>query len=128
MGHVRLILAGDLPGGVRAATDGESRVWMRTGMSQVQRRCSLAHELVHLRRRHRGCQTEAVEWSVRREVARRLIPDIHVLADELTWAHTAHEAADHLWVTTEVLRDRLGGLHPAERALLYERLGAHGVE
>lgn len=97
-------------------------------MSQVQRRCTITHELVHLRRRHIGCQPEAVEWSVRREAPRRLIPDFHRLADEMAWAHNLHEAADHLWVTTEVLRDRLACLHPAERAHLHERLGTHGAE
>lgn len=120
--HVTLHFAPDLPADVRGLTDGQRRVWLATGMSQVQRRCTITHELVHIYRGHRGCQPEAVERSVQREVARRLIPDVHVLAEEMAWAHNLHEAADHLWVTTEVLEHRLSGLHPAERALLAQRL------
>jgi len=122
MQHVRLVVVDDLPEGTRALTDGERRVWLRAGMSQVQRRCTIAHELTHLRREHRGCQPPAVEASVRRETARRLIPDTRRMADELAWAHSLAEAADHLWVTTEVLQDRLRSLHPAEHMLIRDRL------
>lgn len=123
MPQVHLQVVADLPDGVRALTDGERAVWLRAGMSQVQRRCTIAHELVHLRRQHRGCQPPAVEAAVRREVARRLLPDVHHLAEELAWAHSMAEAADALWVTRQVLGDRLEALHPAERAHLHQRLG-----
>lgn len=122
MPHVVLDVVGDLPADVRALTDGQRRVWLRAGMSQVQRRCTIAHELTHLRRGHRGCQPPAVEASVRRETARCLVPDVHRLGEELAWAHDLGEAADALWVTREVLADRLGSLHPAERAILQRRL------
>lgn len=111
----------DLPAGTRGLTDGH-RVWMASGMSQVQRRCTIAHEVEHIRRGEAECQPEAVERSVRRSVARRLIPDVHELATTLVWAASLDEAADHLWVTTEVLQDRLGGLHPAERAIILARV------
>lgn len=123
--HVTLHLADDLPAEVRGLTDGERRIWLAAGMSQVQRRCTITHELFHVRRGHRGCQPEAVEASVRREVARRLIPDVHRLGDALAWAHNLDEAADVLWVTTEVLEHRLAALHPAERTILHERLEHH---
>lgn len=54
---------------------------------------------------------------VRRITAQRLI-DWDALVDAFRWAHNAAEAADELWVTLDVLEDRLRFLSPIERALL----------
>lgn len=122
LAHVVLHWRDDLPPGRAGGTDGRN-VWLALGQSQVQRRCAIAHELVHLRRGHVSCQDPAVETSVRRETARRLIPDVHRIADAMAWSRgDVAEAADELWVTAAVLGDRLGGLHPAERAFLAARM------
>lgn len=113
----------DLPERTHALTDGR-RIWMDKALTQVQRRCALVHELVHVSRSHTECQPPAVEESVRREAAHRLIPDVHHLAEVLAWAHTIGEAAEELWVTTPVLRCRLEALHPAERAIIDARMEA----
>lgn len=112
----------DMPPDTLGLTRGR-RVWLAAGQSQVQGRCTIAHERVHLDRGHNGCQPPAVEESVRREVARWLIPDVRALADAMAWA-SGHvdEAADELWVTSVVLQDRLRWLHPAERAFVAARL------
>lgn len=120
--HIDVHWHDDLGHDVRGLTDGVKHIWLSTRLSQVQRRCTLMHELVHVERAHRGCQPPPVEASVRRESARRLVPDVRRIGQELAWAHDLAEAADHLWVTTEVLRTRLEALHPAERAWLVERL------
>lgn len=114
----------DLPGYLQGATDGE-RLWMRSDLSQVERRCVLAHELEHLNRGHTGCQPEAVERRVQAAAARYLLPDPHVIADALVWARChIEETADVLWVTPRVLEHRLDRhhLHPAERAIIARRL------
>lgn len=112
-----------LPPRIWGATDG-TRIWMDPRQSQVERRCTLAHELEHIRRGHRSCQTPAVERSVRHAAARYLVPDPHDLADALIWARgDLAEAADQLWVDQPTLTARLDAvhLHPAERALIVAR-------
>lgn len=123
LAHLIVHWRSDLPPRTHALTDGE-RIWIREGLTQVQRRCAVAHELTHVRRGHTECQPRTVEESVRRETARRLVPDVHDLAEILAWAHTIGEAADELWVTTSVLMCRLESLHPAERAIINARLEA----
>lgn len=119
--HIDLIWT-DLPLGVRGATDGLGRIWVDRQLLQRERRCTLAHELVHIRRRHTEPQPEAVERSVDREAARWLLPDIKAVGESLAWAHNLHEAADDLWVTDRFLTIRLEAAHPSEVHYLRERL------
>ena len=107
----------DLPPGTRGLTDGSSAIWMEPRQLQVERRCTLAHELAHIDLGHTTKPTVAEETATRRRTARQLI-SWDALVDVFKWAHNAHEAADELWVTPEVLEDRLRFLHPNERALL----------
>lgn len=107
----------DLPPGVRGATDGTSAIWLEVDLLQVERRCTLAHELAHIDLGHTTETTVQEELTARRYAARKLI-DWDALVDVFRWAHNAHEAADELWVTPEVLEDRLRALSPTERALL----------
>lgn len=114
----------DLPDYLLGATEGD-RIWLRSDMTQVERRCVLAHELEHRDRGHDGCQPEPVEATVQAAAARYLLPSPHVIADALVWAAgDVDEAADVLWVTPRVLRHRLDArhLHPAERAIIVERI------
>lgn len=115
----------ELAPGVWGATDGEHRVWLDHRLGQVERRCTLAHELEHVRRGHRGCQPEVVERAVHAAAARRLVPCVHQLADALVWARGDMQvAADELWVDEDTLTARLDPrhLHPAERAILVARM------
>lgn len=92
------------------------------GMTQAERRCTVAHELIH---HERGpCapgEEEREEVIVHREAARRLI-DIRKLGESLAWASDLEEAAEELWVDVATLKIRLSALHPAERAYLKRRL------
>lgn len=118
--HLTLSWRDDLPAYLRGATDGE-RIWMRSDLSQVERRCVLAHELEHVRRSHRRCQPPTVERSVEHHAARFLLPEPRMVADALVWSRGhVEEAADVLWVTPDVLRSRLDVkfLHPAERVII----------
>lgn len=111
--------------GVWGLNDGRRRIWLDRRLGQAERRCTLAHELEHLRRGHLGCQPPAVERSVDAAAARRLIPNPHTLADALVWARgDMAAAAEELWVDEPTLEARLDPrhLHPAERAILRGRL------
>lgn len=107
----------DLPPGVWGTTDGSSAIWMEPRLLQVERRCTLAHELAHIDLGHTTKPTVGEESAARRLAAQQLI-EWDALVDAFRWAHNAIEAADELWVTPEVLEDRLRFLHPNERALL----------
>ena len=106
-----------LPPGLRGATDGATSIWLERRLLQVERRCTLTHELVHVDLGHDCAQDEKSEAKVRRITAKRLI-DWDDLVDAFRWAHDQYEAADELWVTPEVFADRLRHLTPIERALL----------
>jgi hypothetical protein len=83
-------------------------------LTQVQRRCALAHELEHL---DRGAPCETLRASIERRVlnatARYLLPDLALVADTLD-VYGWHRAADELWVTFPVLVDRLKNLTDRE--------------
>ncbi|WP_234417532.1 ImmA/IrrE family metallo-endopeptidase [Miniimonas sp. S16] len=106
--------------GRRGETNGADLIRLHPEQLQVERRCTITHEVVHVERGHRSGCAPAVERSVRAETARRLI-SLPALLDALAWTQDWHEAADHLWVTVEVLRDRIDALTPGERAALVER-------
>lgn len=113
-----------LPFGVWGQTDFEARVvTLAPGLSQAERRCTIAHETEHILRGPVPVAYEArEELEVDRNVARLLLPDVRVIGEALAWAHNVHEAADELWVDQEILRARLKHLHPSERAYLKSRL------
>lgn len=100
-----------------AATDGTSAIWLDKGLLQVERRCAVAHEQAHMDLRHGPDPTNSDEDAACRYTAQKLI-DWDALVDAFRWAHNAAEAADELWVTLDVLEDRLRFLSPIERALL----------
>lgn len=88
-----------------AATDGTSRIWIDPTLTQIERRCALTHELLHIQYGHRGCQPPAIERSVCLEAARLLVTFEH-LAQHAGWARSMAELAEELSVTEEVLIDR----------------------
>jgi hypothetical protein len=96
---------------------------IRRGLNWAERRCTVQHELLHL---SRGAVPMTLvgreEERVRRETARRMLPDIRKVGDGLAWALSEEEAADELCVDVPVLRYRLQHLHPSERHYLRRRL------
>lgn len=103
--HVRVDHVDELPTGLLAVTDGDSQIWMRRRLLQAERRCALAHEIIHLERGDTGPCTAAVEAEVNREVARRLIP-MWGLVEAVKWTQDEAELADELWVTVPILQAR----------------------
>lgn len=94
-------------------------------LNQVERRSVLAHELGHAIRGDTPCGTDILdarqETVVDQWAARQLIT-LEALADALRWSDDAHEVADSLWVTTDLLEVRIAHLHPSERAFIRRSL------
>lgn len=115
----------DLPHGRRGVTDFWARtVALDSRLRQVERRCTICHELVHIERGPLPDDDRLAareESAVEREVARRLI-ELQPLGEALAWSRHISEAADVLWVTEDVLRARLDCLQPSERIYLDARL------
>lgn len=99
------------------------RVTLHAQLTQVQRRCALAHELEHL---DRGAPCETLRASIERRViaatARYLLPDLDTLAETIS-AFDLRRAADELWVTFPVLVDRLRAVTDKELAYVTSRRG-----
>ena len=106
-----------LPDGISGLTDGRSRIWLDARLDEVERRCALMHELLHVEHGHTGCQGPRAERRVRMEAARRLIA-FERLLESYRWCHGPTELAEELSVTREVLADRLEGLTGRERRRL----------
>jgi hypothetical protein len=91
---------------------------LRAGTSAAQRRCTLAHEIVHLERGVTDCGPWAgrEELLVHREAARRLIPLplLTAAARELGADGDLARLASALAVDRETLRCRLAMLTPEE--------------
>lgn len=110
--EIELIWTENLPDGMLGATNGK-QIWLSLKQLQVERRCTLTHELVHIERGHNGCQPTAVEKQVCAEAARRLIT-IDQLRAWLPWALSMEELADCLWVDEATLKTRMENLTAEE--------------
>lgn len=91
---------------------------------QAERRCTIAHEIEHIRRG--PVPTDPVlaareEEQIDTAVARKLI-SLEQLGEALAWSANMQEAAAELWVDLPTLEARLNHLHPSERHYLRRRL------
>lgn len=98
-----------MPDGVAAKTDGTD-IYLDDRLNEVQERCAIVHETIHIERGHSTQQVEAVEMQVRYEAAVRLIPDPTVPC----YGSTLAARARNLGVTRQVLMDRAATLNDAE--------------
>lgn len=108
--HVDIEHVEELPGRL-GETDG--RIIRLSRQLQVERRCTLAHELIHLEHGDNRDCTPAVDAEIDREAARRLITWPRLL-EAVRWARGVGELADELWVTEEILHARVETLHAGE--------------
>jgi len=114
----------ELPVGLMGFTCHRTRtVTLAVGMSQAERRCTIAHETEHILRGPVPPHERArEEHTIDRRVAALLVPSVAHLADALVAADGNLEtAADELWVDDYVLSVRLASLSAAERAHLTRR-------
>jgi hypothetical protein len=116
-------MTGDLLGEVRE--DG-AVIALRAGTSAAQRRCTLAHEIVHLERGLRDCGQwlHREESAVHLTAARRLITadDLVAAIRDLGGADDRAALAQLLEVDTETLLLRLSALDRAERLVVRRAL------
>lgn len=107
LAHVMIIWNRPYPD-IAAATDGR-RIWIDPKLTAVERKCFLAHEAIHIKHGHQGCQPPAIERQICLEVARFLVPfeDLQRVA---CWSRNAVEMAEELDVTEQVIIDRLATL------------------
>ena len=94
----------------------DQTIWLRHGLSQVQRRCILEHERQHVIRGPGGV-ISVEERAVEIATAHALIR-LDDLISAAKWARSLPELADELNVTQGVAHTRLFHLHPSERAAL----------
>ena len=91
-------------------------ITLTRGLSQVERRCAVMHELIHDERGIPTGPDPGEELAVEREVARRLIP-----LEQLIWVAKLNlplvDAAEELWVRPDLVELRVRSItHPAEVA------------
>lgn len=129
LSEVVFAITPDLPSGNAWWSPKHQVVLMKPGLLQVERRCSLAHEMGHRALGHSGqeCYPDQTRQAVRAELAadrwaaRRLI-ELDDLVAAGKWTSCRFEAAEELWVTPHMLDVRLRTLHVSEQGLL-EREG-----
>lgn len=100
-------------------SDGVSRIVLHDRLKQVERRCTLEHEKVHIERGDMGKCRPDCEADIDRIVARRLVT-FDALADALAWSDQIEEVALELWVTPKIARARIAALRPTELAIIAE--------
>ena len=103
-----------MPDGIAARTDGVD-IWVDDRLNEVQERCAIVHETVHIELGHSTIQVEAVEMAVRYETARRLLPESNLAEDgPRCQGSTLAQVARGLGVTRQVLMDRAATLTDAQ--------------
>jgi hypothetical protein len=115
----------ELPDGVMGRTCHLTRtVTLALGMSQAERRCTIAHETAHIERGPVPPQwAQREELDIDRTVARLLVPSVPRLVDAMVWAGGHLEtAADALWVDDYLLTVRLRALTGGERGYVERHL------
>jgi len=94
-------------------------------LSQAERRCTLAHELVHRMRGDLHVADDLMRNRIERSchlIAARLLIPLPDLVQAMLWSQEPAEVAEQLWVDLETLQTRVETLHPAERGYLRRRL------
>lgn len=109
-----------VPGLRSRGTYRDGLIQIREGLSQRERRCTLAHEIVHHERGDDGTYCSA--WHQRKHeravhliAARRLLP-----IDQIIAARWEPDPAEALWVDDFTLTLRMSHLCPMERQLLQD--------
>ncbi|KDS94146.1 hypothetical protein DHOM_02990 [Dermabacter hominis 1368] len=94
-------------------TNGRDLIRLDKRLLQVERRCTLAHELVHLEAGEGRACTPSREREVNQIAAARLI-SLEALVKASRWARDPLELAEELWVTRSMLEARCETLTAAE--------------
>jgi hypothetical protein len=126
--HVTVITHQELPDRMWGLRAGDL-IWLCRKLNQTRRRCTLAHEIVHLERGITPADPvgQAREERTVSELAARRLITIDHLVDGLRWTQDASELAEHLWVDLPTLRARMASLDPIEVAQLENHLDGRWI-
>lgn len=101
----------ELPCGICGVYDWQrDRIVLHDGLTPVQARCTLCHELEHVRHGDRSC-TGKGEARARRRTALRLVSPVDYAAAEQVYDANTWLMAVELGVTVQVLDDYRRALH-----------------
>lgn len=101
----------ELPAGYCGVYDWtRGRIVLHDGLTPVQERCTLCHELEHVRHGDRSC-TGKGETRARRRTALRLVSPVAYAAAEQVYGGCAWQIACELGVTVQVIDDYRQILH-----------------
>lgn len=101
----------ELPAGICGVYDWpHDRIVLHDGLTPVQARCTLCHELEHVRHGDRSC-TGKGEERARRRAALRLVDSVDYAAAEQVYDGNTWLMAVELGVTVQVLDDYRRALH-----------------
>lgn len=118
-----------LPGQLQGCVDHKQRIiWLATGLSSVQRRCTLAYEIGQFEQGPAPadpCLAAARQRAAEDWAARMLLPIDRLLAG-FSVSHDLAQIADCLEVDTPTLRARLRGLTDDEQDSVMETI--HGMQ
>ena len=126
--HLTIRFVDYLPAGVRGRIRGDV-VEVNRHMLGDERRCTIAHELVHHERRIFPVDPvlrAREELKVERIAARRLVA-LEQLVNVLCWTRRTEEVADELWVDVPMLVALVQSLTDTERRWIDEQLEQRGV-
>lgn len=126
--HLTIRFVDYLPAGVRGRIRGDV-VEVNRHMLGDERRCTIAHELVHDERRIFPVDPvlrAREELKVERIAARRLVA-LEQLVNVLCWTRRTEEVADELWVDVPMLVALVQSLTDTERRWIDEQLEQRGV-
>ncbi len=90
--------------GVAARTDGVD-IWVNDQLNDIELRCAVQHEMIHIERGEGTVQPEHIEMIVRYETARRLLP-LDLIVGVCKNGKDLGQIATELGVTRRVLMDR----------------------
>ncbi len=102
-------------------TNGTTHINLHPNQSQVQRRCTLTHELAHIHLGHVHGSNEYLEAQADTLAAQWLIPLPHLI-NAMRWSDYLEEIAEELWVDLPTLKARFQYLTDPEIAAIRRAL------
>lgn len=122
--HITIIEHIDLPTGVAGLTDGHT-IWLNPKLTTAGRRCTLAHELIHIDRGIPPTGLEAKEEHKVDRIAAHHITPTAELVDAILWTQNTTNRtilAQELNLDISMLTTRLTTVTDTERVLINRAL------